>query len=442
MNVSGHIDRLVSPFQDLIRDERYSSYLLILTTIIALVIANSPARIDYEAFLHLSIGFHFGEWTFEKSIKHWVNDGLMAMFFYTLGLEVKREFLVGELKDIRNSTAIIFSAVGGMIVPAATFFLLNRNLSTVDGWGIPMATDAAFAVGVLSLLKGRIPVALTAFLVALAIIDDLGAIAVIALFYTKTINIEALTGACILFGLLVLINYTGVRRSSVYFLAGIVLWFLMEFSGVHPTLAGVAVALTVPARPEHSDNWMIRRIEWLLKLIKIRKVQQQHQIDMLADEKQHKLVERLEESARKVTTPLRRWESSLERPVILFVLPIFALVNAGIPVDYSILSTVIKDNLSWGIILGLFIGKPLGITLFCWLSTKTGYGRLPEGLSFNQIAGMAMLGGIGFTMSIFIAGLSFSSEVLLGSAKLSVFIASLMSGILGFIWLRFIVTSK
>lgn len=440
MSVSGKIEKIVSPFQGLIRDERYSSYLLIITTIIALVIANSPFHIQYETFIHIPIGFHFGAWSFEKSLQHWVNDGLMAMFFYMLGLEMKREFLVGELRHVRNSTAIISAAVGGMLLPALIFFIFNVNLATIDGWGIPMATDAAFAVGVLALLKARLPVALTAFLVALAIIDDLGAIVVIALFYTKTINAMALSAAALLFILLIFLNYSGVRRSSVYFFIGTILWFLMEYSGVHATIAGVAVALATPARPRYSGNWMIRRIEWLLTLIKIRKTHQQGQVDMLADEQQHKLVEELEKSAQKVTTPLRRWENSLERPVILFVLPVFALVNAGIPINYNIVTTVLGDNLSWGILSGLIIGKPLGITLFYWLSIKTGYGTLPGNITFSHIVGMAMLGGIGFTMSIFISGLSFSDDVLLSSAKLSIFIASLISGIFGYLWLRFIVT--
>lgn len=442
MNVSGKIEKIVSPFQDLIRDERYSGYLLIVTAIVALVIANSPVRLQYESFLHLPIGFHLGSWSFEKSLQHWVNDGLMAMFFYMLGLEMKREFLVGELKDVRNSITIIAAALGGMVVPAIIFFLFNEGLSTQDGWGIPMATDAAFAVSIMALLKTRIPLALTTFLLALAIIDDLGAIIVIALFYTKTIDVMALSSAGLLFFLLILLNCSGVRRSSAYFVSGVILWFLMEYSGVHATIAGVAVAFATPARREHSDNWMIRRIEWLLTQIKIKKLRQQHQVDMLADEQQHKLVKRLEESAQKVTTPLRRWENSLERPVVLFVLPVFALVNAGIPINYNILTTVLSENLSWGIILGLFVGKPLGITLFCWVSIKAGYGRLPEKVTFQHIIGMAMLGGIGFTMSIFIAGLSFSDQVLLSSAKLSIFIASLISGIFGYAWLRFMATKR
>ena len=442
MDLTGKIGKIVSPLQNLIRDETNSSYLLLITTVSALVIANSPLQSQYQSLLHIPIGFHIDNWFFEKTFKHWVNDGLMALFFYTLGLEIKRELLVGELKQIKRSFTVIAAACGGMAVPAGIYIIFNIDASTIHGWGIPMATDTAFAIGILMLLKNRVPVGLAAFLTALAIIDDLGAIVVIAVFYTKTINITALVGAVGIFLLLMLINYAGIRRSSIYLTIGAVLWFMMEFSGVHSTIAGVLVALTVPARPEHSDNWVIERVEWLLHMLKIRREQQNTDTDVLANAKQHELMEQLEESAQKATTPLKRQERSLERPVILFVLPIFALVNAGIPLNREIFSTLVTDSASWGIILGLVLGKPVGITLCCWLSLKSGQGQLPDQISLSHILGMAMLGGIGFTMSIFIAGLSFSEDVMLISAKLSIFVASIISGILGYVWLRYVTTGQ
>lgn len=438
MDVSGKIEKIVSPLQDLIRDETNSSYLLLFTTLCALIIANSALLPYYVALLHIPMGFHVDGWYFEKSLKHWVNDGLMALFFYALGLEIKRELMVGELRDIRRSLTVVVSACGGMALPACVYIGFNFNSSTIHGWGIPMATDAAFAVGILALLRNRVPAALAAFLTALAIIDDLGAIVVIALFYTKTIDLMALAGAGLVFLVLLLMNYSGVRRSIFYLSVGALLWFMMEYSGIHSTIAGVLVALTVPARPEYSDNWLIQRIEWLLQLIKIRRAQQDSGADVLEDEKQHALVEQLEESAHRATTPLKRQERSLERPVILLVLPVFALINAGIPLNGNVLTALLNDSVSWGIVLGLVLGKPLGITFFCWLTLKSGQGQLPEQLKLSHILGMGMLGGIGFTMSIFIAGLSFADDIILNSAKLSIFIASLISGALGYFWLRHI----
>lgn len=442
MNIPGKIEKIVSPIQSLIRDESKSSYLLLIATVAALLIANSPISSQYQSLIHLPMGFHVGDWLFEKSLKHWVNDGLMALFFYVLGLEIKRELLVGELQHLSRSIIVIFAAIGGMTLPAVIYTAFNFHAATVDGWGIPMATDTAFAVGILVLLKNRVPAGLAAFLTALAIIDDLGAILVIALFYTETINGMALLGAAGIFLLLILMNYVGVRRPSIFVTVGIILWFMLEHSGVHSTIAGVAVALTTPARPEHSDNWLIRRIEWLLELIKIRSSRGGPDLDVLADEEQHKLAEQLKESAQRATTPLKRWERSLERPVILLVLPVFALVNAGILLSHEVLYTFATQSVSWGILTGLVLGKPLGITLFCWIGLKSGHGQLPDDISLTHIFGMALLSGIGFTMSIFIAGLSFTDEVLLVSAKLSIFIASIIAGILGYSWLRFVIARQ
>ncbi|MGD8641407.1 MAG: Na+/H+ antiporter NhaA, partial [Gammaproteobacteria bacterium] len=232
MDISGKLEKIVSPIQSLISDETKSSYLLLFTTVIALVIANSPLSSQYDALLHVPIGFHIDSWFFEKSLKHWVNDGLMALFFYVLGLEIKRELLVGELKDIKRSLIVIIAAIGGMTVPAAIYIAFNINTPTIHGWGIPMATDTAFAIGILVMLKDRVPAGLAAFLTALAIIDDLGAILVIALFYTKSISVSALVGAAAILAVLVIMNYSGIRRPSLYLMVGIILWFMLEFSGV------------------------------------------------------------------------------------------------------------------------------------------------------------------------------------------------------------------
>ena len=429
------LEKALSPFQAFIHDQTSGSMLLLLCTISALMLANSPLAHAYESLIHSQLGFVFGDARFTMSLQHWVNEFLMSLFFFVLGLEIKREILVGELRDIRQSLPVIAAALGGMLIPALIFYTLNRGTPAVHGWGIPMATDAAFAIGVLALLGRRIPLALITFLTALAIIDDLGAILVIAVFYTDTISLPYLYSAGLLMLVLVSCNIGGCRHPLTYFLIGGLVWLAMLGSGVHPTVAGVLVAMTVPARPKRAPEWFARRARKLIN--DYERVRKKSSQPVLGEDKQHQVVEQVQDSAEKATTPLRRWELRLEQPVALLVMPVFALTNAGIPVDTARLSAIWTDSLSLGIVLGLVLGKVVGISLFCWLALALGLGRLPGGVTMGHILGIGLIGGMGFTMSMFIAGLGFGDNPEnLVEAKSAILMASLAAGLLGYLWLR------
>ncbi len=430
------LERVLIPFHEFIRDQTTGSILLILCTVIALLIANSPYAQQYENLIEMQTGFVFGEWSFKMSVHHWVNDGLMSLFFFILGLEIKREILVGELRDPQQSFPIIAAALGGMLAPAGIFYLLNTGTESVHSWGIPMATDTAFAVGILALLGRRIPIALITFLTALAIIDDLGAILVIAVFYTETINLFLLSVTGLLIILLAGFNISGIRRPSIYIIVGGFVWLAMLGSGVHATVAGILVAMTVPARPKRGADWFVRNTRKLID--KFETIKQESSRSILDEEEQHVVVEEVKGTAEKATTPLRRWEHALEHPVALFVMPVFALTNAGIPVDFKSFSALWSDTLSLGIILGLLAGKTIGISLLTWLALQLHLGHLSQGVTLKHIFGIALLGGMGFTMSIFIAslGLSDNHEALL-SAKTAILMASLIAGLSGYLWLRY-----
>ncbi|MGD2056590.1 MAG: Na+/H+ antiporter NhaA [Gammaproteobacteria bacterium] len=429
------LEEIIPPFHRFTHDQAAGSILLIVCTLIALFLANSTLEHEYEGLLLTETGVVFGDWSLTMSLRHWINEGLMSLFFFVLGLEIKRELLVGELKGPRRSLPMIAAALGGMLVPALIFTGFTVSTPLVHGWGIPMATDTAFAVGMLALLHRHIPAGLTAFLTALAIIDDLGAILVIAVFYTETIRLPYLLGAALLLVLLIVFNAAGFRRPSLYFLVGGLIWLAMIGSGVHATVAGVLVALTVPARPKRGPRWFVLRAHRLVD--EFESMERNSDRPLLAEDAQHAVAERVRETASQATTPLRRWERYLERPIALLVMPIFALANAGIPVDPQALPGLLSDRLTLGIVLGLVFGKWIGITLMTWLSLRLGLGQLSEGIRMRHIAGIGLLGGMGFTMSIFIAGLGFATdpESLL-AAKTAILLASLIAGIAGFLWLR------
>lgn len=431
------LERVISPFQEFIRDQTTGSILLILCTIIALGLANSPFADSYESLVEMHVGFVLGDWSMTMSVRHWINDGLMSLFFFVLGLEIKREILVGELNDPQQSFPIIMAAIGGMLAPALIYYMFNTGLASVHGWGIPMATDTAFAVGILALLGRRIPIALITFLTALAIIDDLGAILVIGIFYTETINLPYLSSAGLFLFILAGCNIAGFRRPVIYIIGGGIVWLAMLGSGVHATVAGILVALTVPARPKRNSDWFVRRTRKLIN--EFENKEQESANSILSDVEQHAVVERVQDSAEKASTPLRRWERALETPVALLVMPIFALANAGIVVNVNSFSAIWTDPLALGIILGLVAGKSIGITVFAWFALKLNFGRLSQGVSMRHIIGIGLLGGMGFTMSIFIAGLGFANdpEALL-AAKTAILLASLVAGVSGYLWLRLV----
>ncbi|MGD8782904.1 MAG: Na+/H+ antiporter NhaA [Thioalkalispiraceae bacterium] len=429
---------IVSPFQSFMQDQATASVILIFCTFFALFVANSEFATTYNHWLETHFGFVFAEWSLQKSIHHWINDGLMSIFFFILGLEIKREVLAGDLKTRDRAVPVMAAAAGGMLFPALIYTGFNYATVSQHGWGIPMATDTAFAVGILALLRRHIPKSLIAFLAALAIIDDIGAILVIAIVYTKTINMAALIAAAGLLGVLILINVLGIRRPSFYIIIGAVIWYAMLLSGVHATIAGILVAFTVPARPQKDKKWFFDRVKEYLRELESIETQKSDSSPILAEGQEHAVLEGVEDTAKKSTTPLQRWESGLEHPVALFVLPIFALANAGVAINAQTFTRIFNEPLSLGIILALVVGKGLGISLLGWLALKTGQGSLPPGMTGKHLVGIGLLGGVGFTMSLFISGLSFAEIPELNiMAKSSILLASIIAGVTGYLWLRY-----
>ena len=374
--------KLSNTFKDFFDSEKAGGILLIVCTIVSLFMTNSPLGANYLHFWHLELA--------GLSVELWINDFLMAIFFLLIGLELQRELKVGELSDFKNALLPIFAAIGGIVVPALIHFILNKGTATQSGIGIPMATDIAFALGVLALLGNRVPASLKIFLTALAVIDDLGAIIVIAVFYTAKLSTVYLFGAFAVFGILFLMKKAGVARLTVYLSGGVLMWFLMLKSGVHATIAGVLLAFTIPFSVKEDDE----------------------------------------------DSPSHRLEHFLHKPVAFVILPIFALCNTGIVVGADALQNLATPN-SLGIVTGLLFGKPVGITLVCFIVVSLGICRLPLDLNWKHVFGAGVLGGIGFTMSIFITNLAFVGETgIINISKMAILLASLTAGTIGFLWLK------
>lgn len=427
-------DRIITPFEEFIHRQTTSGYLLMGCAIIALILANSALHQFYEDVLNVTLSIAIGELVLAKSLHHWINDGLMALFFFVVGLEIKREILVGELSDPRQAALPIIAAAGGMLMPATIYALINADSSAINGWGIPMATDIAFAVGALVLLGARVPKSLITFLVALAIVDDLGSVAVIALFYTAELDGMALSIGIGLLALLVGFNLAGIRKPLPYFLIGGLLWLAMLKSGVHATIAGVLTAFTIPARPKYEPAQFGRRVRALLDAFD-RSYRPGESI--MNNDAQRSILQTLENGAQLAQTPLQRLEHMLHLPVAYLIIPLFALANAGIPLSFDGLGQSLVHPVTLGVMAGLVFGKILGIAGFSWLAIKLGVGRLPEGVDFRQLFGVSLLGGIGFTMSIFIAELAFGTEPQnLLMAKTGILLASLLAGVAGYLYLR------
>ena len=373
---------LSKSFNDFFHSEKASGMLLILCTLISLAITNTIWGANYLRMWQMDVG--------SLSAEHWINDGLMAIFFLLIGLELERELYVGELSDFKNALLPIFAAIGGICLPALIHFTFNNGTPTQAGIGIPMATDIAFALGVLALLGDRVPASLKVYLTALAVMDDLGAIIVIAIFYTTKLQLAYLIGALLVFGLLVALNRFRVMSMIPYLLGGIVMWFLMLKSGVHATIAGVLLAFAIPFTGKEDDE----------------------------------------------TSPSHKLEHMLHKPVAFIILPIFALANTGIIIASNWYQNLSEPN-SLGIMLGLVLGKPLGITLISFIVVSLGLCRLPLDLNWKHIFGAGLLGGIGFTMSIFITNLAFIGESdVINASKMAILLASLTAGIIGFLWLK------
>ncbi len=428
-------DRVLTPLEDFIHRQTTSGILLMLCAAVAIYIANSPWSESYHHLLTIPFTIGIPGFQLSKSLHHWINDGLMAIFFFVIGLELKREILVGELADLKLAMLPIIAAVGGMLVPVIIYLSINQEGPALNGWGIPMATDIAFALGALALLGKRIPKNLLTFLIALAIVDDLGAVMVIAVFYTETINIYALAIASSAMIVLVAFNLGGVRLSTPYILLGIVLWIAMLQSGVHATLAGIILAFTIPMRPKYNANRFLTQINEMV--IQIKRAYQQEENIVKNDELRSR-VRALGDGVMLVQAPAQMMERKMHLPSAYIIIPVFSLANAGVPIEWASIGSVITHPVSIGITAGLVFGKLIGIAGFSWLAVKFGITSLPKNLNFKHITGAALMGGIGFTMSIFIAELGFShSPDDLLMAKTGILLASILAGVSGFLWLYF-----
>jgi len=431
--------KLSTPFEHFLHAQTTTGLILMFMTIVALILANSPLTEYYTHFFHTRIELNIGSWELSHSVHHWINDGLMAIFFFIIGLEIKREILIGELSNIKVALLPILSAIGGMLFPALIYFSINSNTVGANGWGIPMATDIAFAISALVLLGKRVPPALVTFLVALAIVDDLGAVLVIALFYTEQIQMLPLALAGGSFLILIAFNRFGIHMILPYFIIGLFMWFFMLESGVHATIAGVIAAMAIPSMPKQAPHDFAERTKKLLDEYNTYPVCEDH----LIHERQKAILLSIKESINAIGTPASRLEHDLHLPVALIIIPLFALANAGIAIDFSSIGATIMTPVSMGIIIGLILGKVLGIFGVAWLAIKFKIATLPQGSTMNQVFGVAFLGGIGFTMSIFVADLAFiNNPELIFQAKIGILVASLFAGFFGYFWLRFIAKSK
>lgn len=427
--------KVSTPFEHFLHAQTTTGLVLMFMTILALILANSPLSEIYAHFFHMKIDLNIGSWELSHSLHHWINDGLMAIFFFIIGLEIKREILAGELSNIKVAMLPILAAIGGMVFPALIYLYINYGSAGAGGWGIPMATDIAFAISALVLLGKRIPTALVTFLVALAIVDDLGAVLVIAIFYTDTINMLALGLAGVMFLIMISFNRFGIHIILPYFIVGLLMWFFMLESGVHATIAGVIAALTIPSKPKKTPVTFVEDTQDLIHEYTQYPVDTDHNMH----EKQKALLTKIKDKIDAVGTPAARLEHDLHLPVALIVIPLFALANAGISIDFSSIGSTIVEPVSLGIIGGLILGKVIGIFGVSWLAIKMKIAKLPEDSTMSQIFGVAFLGGIGFTMSIFVADLAFiNSPELIFQAKIGVLCASLFAGLFGYFWLKMV----
>jgi NhaA family Na+:H+ antiporter len=429
-------EKVVTPFEDFIHKETTSGMLLMACAVLALIFANTALQHSYEQVLHTPMAISIGEWKLEYSLHHWINDGLMWLFFFLVGLEIKREVLVGQLSEFRQALLPIIAAIGGMVVPALLYYALNTEGIGVRGWGVPMATDIAFSIGVLVLLGSRVPKSLLAFLVAFAIVDDLGAVAIIAIFYTDTVVWGAVGVAVLLVGVLIVFNRFGIRSPIPYFLVGTLLWLALLQSGIHATVAGILTAWTIPARSKFDMHRFGDLIGSMGKRIQQR-IESEEQCAIMEDEGQRRgVVQALIDSIHMIETPLQRLEHSLHIPVAFVIIPLFALANAGVPIALAQIPSLVTEPITLGIMVGLIVGKLAGIAGVSLLAVKLGVGALPEGTRTHHIIGVGLLGGIGFTMSIFVAELAFyGQQEALVLAKTGVLFASVIAGVAGFTWL-------
>ena len=412
------IDRIVNPFQRFASEKAAGGIILFLSALIAILWANFISYDSYDDFWHTKLTIGIGNYSISDTFHFWINDALMAIFFFLVGLEIKRSVVLGELSSIKKAAFPVMAAAGGMIVPAGIFISLNLNTDTFVGWGIPVATDIAFALGVLSLLGKRVPISLKIFLTALAIADDIGAVLIIAIFYSNDLMLTNLFISFLLVSGVIIANYLGLRNS------------ILTNSG--------SSAKVIPLKVKINPNQFFDKGTELLKNFKNENNFHQSRGDLgLTTEKQSSTLEELVKYTKKVESPLQRMENNLHHFVTFVVLPLFAISNSGVIIDSSI-NNIFNNSLAIGIILGLFVGKPIGIFLFSFFACKIGIASIPSDLKWTHILGVGFLGGVGFTMSIFVNGLAFDSQTFIATSKIAIFIASIFSALFGYMVIKLI----
>lgn len=424
--------RSLLPFQRFFRAEAASGIVLLAVAVVALVWANSALANTYHDLWEVYVTIGSDRIGLSLPLHQWINDGLMVIFFFLVGLEIKREVLVGELASLRRAALPIAGAIGGMAVPALIYVAFNFGRESIDGWAIPMATDIAFALGALALLGKRAPLGLRVFLAALAIVDDLGAVLVIALFYTSSISWAALALGLLVLAFLVILNRLDVRHPGIYAAFGVVVWLAFLASGVHATIAGVLLAMTIPVRTRIDARTFIRDAHASLDAFR---AAGDAEASVIPTARQLGALAELERRTEDVQSPLQRLEHKLQPWVAFGIMPIFALANAGVTVR-SGFGDILAQPVSLGIIFGLVVGKPVGILSAAFIAVRAGLAVLPTGVSLRHMVGIGLLGGIGFTMSLFIANLAFAGSAMLDAAKLGILFASTLSGTAGYLVLR------
>ncbi len=428
---------LLLPLKNFIEKKTSVGLLLIFAAALAMIVANSPFAEGYHNFWKQYIYIGFEDFVIRKNLLHWINDGLMSMFFFLVGLELKRELMHGELASFRGAMLPVSAAIGGMLFPALIFFMFTQGTDAVDGWGIPMATDIAFALGILYLLGDKVPLSLKVFLTAIAIVDDLGAVMVIAFFYTSEISVENLAMGAFFLLMLLSANYIGIRNTIFYAVMGIGgLWMAVMLSGVHATIAAVLAAFTIPTSKRINTPLFLRKVRLLSLKVK-RQRQQSLSKKINNEDKITETIEKISLLTEDATPPLQRLEHALHPFVSFIILPLFAFANAGVTIDAEAFS-YFKSPVTLGVILGLIVGKIIGVFLFTKLMVVFKICKLPRGIGWSHVFGLGFLAAIGFTMSLFITDLAYDNEAYLVQAKMGILSASIVAGLIGYFYLKLI----
>ncbi|MDR2127251.1 MAG: Na+/H+ antiporter NhaA [Prevotellaceae bacterium] len=415
-------------FSQFFHKEATGGILLFFATVIALVSANFPQFFNLNVIWEKELAISIGDFVQKMSLRHWINDGLMMIFFFVVSLEIKREIMVGELSSLKKSSLPIAAAIGGMIVPALIFCAFNINSPATDrGWGIPTATDIAFAIGVLSILGKRVPMSMKIFLTALAIADDLGAILVIAFFYpAHAINLNIMLIAATVMAIILVLNSLQIRHTFLYLITGFVLWFLVLQSGIHATVAGILLTVIIPTRTRISGTKFYAHTNFLVRKFRTHYIENKN---ILANKECLDVINAMRSEIAKASSPMQKFESSLHGFSMYFIMPLFALANAGVVVNFNEFNFF--SEVSLGIACGLIIGKPVGIFLFSFIMIKSGLSKFSDGMNYRLLFNAGIFAGIGFTMSMFVSNLAFDCPIYTNTAKIAIFISSLIAGILG-----------